>query len=79
MTFAKLFFGQVVARGAVISGDEPGTLQRGRHARRRWRTSPIGSPLRAGRRARGSVRAEVRFPRDVELVVLVANDTEAES
>lgn len=25
------------------------------------------------------MRAEVRFPRDVELVVLVANDTEAES
>jgi hypothetical protein len=25
------------------------------------------------------VRAKVRFPRDVELVVLVANDTEAES
>jgi hypothetical protein len=47
--------------------------------RRGWRTRPAESPLRAGRRARGSVRAEVRFPRDVELVVLVASDTEAES
>lgn len=40
------------ARSSASSGDELGTLQRGRHARRRWRTSPAGSPLRAGRRAR---------------------------